>query len=105
MIVTEQALRKNCIKIDSNRYQLSFFIENKLYKLIIKPIRGPLPSVQVVDNNEIDITATVLSFVNGYKSVQRPTPIKMGYNVLTIYENDGDSMLSLHDEEDLPIPL
>jgi len=58
-----QLLNKNVQKINSKDYEISYVINNKLYKIIVTPIRGPSRVLQVTNENNVDITEHVLSYL------------------------------------------
>jgi hypothetical protein len=58
-----QYMNNSIIKIDKNSYELSYIIHGKLYKMIIKPIRGPVPILCVTNENNIDITEQILPYL------------------------------------------
>jgi len=102
LVIIGQEINKNCIKLDHNRYQVTFFIENKFYRFIIKPTRGPTPLVLIKDENEVDVTSDVLSFINGYKGIQKLTPKTIGYKAINIYSKDGEETSTTYENEVLP---
>jgi hypothetical protein len=38
-----QYINNSVIKIDKNKYEVSYIINGKLYKMIVSPSRGPMP--------------------------------------------------------------
>ena len=58
-----QYMNNSIIKIDKNSYELSYIVHGKLYKMIIKPIRGPIPILCVTNENNIDITEQILPYL------------------------------------------
>ena len=58
-----QYMNNSIIKIDKNSYELSYIVHGKLYKMIIKPIRGPVPILCVTNENNIDITEQILPYL------------------------------------------
>ena len=84
VLTIEQKIRKSCIKIDNN-YHISFIIENKVYKLIIKPIRGPDNIIRITNENEEDITNRLIPYIHGIKSFKYITPKLFSYKGINIY--------------------
>lgn len=68
-----QYLDNSVKKIDKNKYELRYTINGKLYKMIITPVRGPIPIVSVKNEKNEDITDEVIPYLghkndwNGYK--------------------------------------
>jgi hypothetical protein len=58
-----QYMNNSLIKIDKNSYELSYIVHGKLYKMIIKPIRGPVPILCVTNENNVDITDEILPYL------------------------------------------
>lgn len=50
-------------KIDKNTYELTYIINGNIYKMIVKPIRGPKPILQIIDDESNDITDDVLPYL------------------------------------------
>jgi hypothetical protein len=48
---------------NNNTYILTYTIKGKLYKNIIKPIRGPNPIIQVINNKDEDVTEQILPYI------------------------------------------
>lgn len=54
----------NSVKcIGNNYYEVSYTINNKLYKMIVKHKRGPNPIHRVTDNNNNDLTNIVIQYL------------------------------------------
>ena len=72
-----QKITKNIQKIDKNSYELSYIINNKLYKLKLKIQKGPSPILQIINNDDDDITYKILPYLgpdynlNGIKYTPR----------------------------------
>ena len=72
-----QKIAKNIQKIDKNSYELSYIINNKLYKLKLKIQKGPSPILQIINNDDDDITYKILPYLgpdynfNGIKYTPR----------------------------------
>lgn len=68
-----QYMDNSVIKIDKNKYELRYIINGKLYKMIVFPLRGPVPILNVKNEKNEDITDVVIPYLghrndwNGYK--------------------------------------
>ena len=62
-IVMLQKLNSTIKKIDNNTFEISYVVNFKLYKFIVKPRRGPSPILQVINDNKQDVTTDVLPFL------------------------------------------
>jgi hypothetical protein len=58
-----QYLNSNIKLIDVNKYEVSYVLNSKIYKLIVVPIRGPQPILQIIDDSGNDITDKVLPYM------------------------------------------
>ena len=95
----EQKMTKSCTKINNNKYCVQFIIEGKLYKIFVKPIRGPPLSFVIRDDLNNDITNTFESYIRGLKCVRnRITPLDMGYNKI-VYDYTDSIVLSIEKDE------
>lgn len=54
-----------CVKeVSKNTYQLTLFVKNKLLKFRVKIPRGPSRILQILDNNNNDITKEIEPYLN-----------------------------------------
>ena len=58
-----QYLNSSVLKIGYNTYMVKYLIAGKMYKMIIKPKRGPAPVLQVIDDLGFDVTNEVLPYM------------------------------------------
>jgi hypothetical protein len=58
-----QYMNNTIIKQGNNTYILTYTIKGKLYKNIIKPIRGPNLVIQVISNENEDVTDKILPYM------------------------------------------
>jgi len=56
-----QYMDNSIVKIDKNKYELTYIINGKLYKMIITPIRGPSPILNIM-NGENDVTDIIFPY-------------------------------------------
>jgi hypothetical protein len=89
-----QYTNSTVIRIDKNKYEISYVINNKLFKFHTYIHKGPLPIIQIIDNNDCDVTTVVLPYLGpqfkGHGNIS-PTPSLMGYESLTFEMSTGDS--------------
>ena len=91
-------------KIDKNKYELKYVINGKLYKKIIKPDRGPIPVISVINENGCDVTEEILPYMgpNNNFHNEKFSPKFFGYNKL-IFEMLNGSIFIFHSSEDIYI--
>ena len=56
-------LNNSIKKIDKNKYEVSYVINGKIYKMVTSPSRGPVPIVQIINENNIDVTEHILPYM------------------------------------------
>lgn len=86
-----QSINKTVKKINKNKYELSYIIEGKLYKLIVNVKRGPSPVLQIIDHLNNDVSSDILPFLGpnyNWHNIQF-TPDFFGYKSLTFEISDG----------------
>ena len=72
-------------------YEISYVIEGKLYKMLVRPLRGPAPVLQVINDQDDDVTDEVLPYMGpryDWHNV-KISPKFFGYNSLTFELKDG----------------
>ena len=95
-----QYMNNSLIKIDKNSYELSYIVNGKLYKMIIKPKRGPIPILCVTNENNIDITDNILHYLGPNNDWHGKTycPEFFKQHMLNIELLDGTKKTFNHDE-------
>lgn len=58
-----QYMNNSVKKLDKKTYEISYIINGKMYKMIVKHDRGPCPVLQVTDGEHEDMTDTVLPYL------------------------------------------
>jgi hypothetical protein len=62
-ILLQQYMNNTVKKIGKNTYELTYIINGNTYKMIVKPIRGPKPILQITDHESNDITDDILPYL------------------------------------------
>jgi hypothetical protein len=90
-----QYMNNSLIKIDKNSYQLSYIVNGKLYKMVIKPTRGPVPILCVINENNLDITDEIIPYLgpNNDWHGKKYCPNFFNYNTLNIELLNGDKKI------------
>jgi hypothetical protein len=55
-----QYMNSAVVKIERNKFLVTYVISGKTYTMVVKPIRGPSPVLQVINDSEEDVTNIVL---------------------------------------------
>ena len=58
-----QYMNSSLIRLGRNAFLVTYTINGKIYKMIVRPVRGPSPVLQVISDNEEDITLQVLPYL------------------------------------------
>jgi hypothetical protein len=86
-----QYINSSVTKIGPNSYELSYIINGKLYKMVVKTQRGPIPVIQVSNDKQDDITDKILPYMgpkyNWHGNVF--TPEFFGCDLLIFEMSDG----------------
>jgi len=97
-----QYVNTTVVCIGKNKYQVSYVINNKLYTFHTPIHRGPIPILQIIDDNDNDVTRLVLPYMGpqfkGHGTSMAPTPTLLGYKSLTFEMCTGDSYTCLGDD-------
>ena len=58
-----QYINNSVKKLDKNTYEVSYVINGKLYKMVVRPSRGPAPILSVKNEHEINIIDDILPYL------------------------------------------
>tara|TARA_B100000401_G_scaffold436879_1_gene381223 strand:+ start:2137 stop:2634 length:498 start_codon:yes stop_codon:yes gene_type:complete len=95
-----QKVNNSVIKLDKNKYLVQFCIKGKWYKEIIHAKSGPSSIVQIIDEDENDVTDEVEPYWNWLSCSNSDIDIKyLQYNSLTFNMDDGDSKILTKDDK------
>lgn len=96
-----QYTNSTVVCIGKNKYEVSYVINGKLYKFQTNVHKGPTPILQIIDNNDHDVTRLVLPYMgpkfNGHGTIS-PTPNLLGYKSLTFETSLGESYTCLEND-------
>lgn len=90
MVRIDQKLRKSCVQAHTPGYYIvTYVIDGKTYKLLVKPVRGPpypWSIFGVVDESKSDkdITQDIDSFIRGNQSITQINANLLGYDFLYV---------------------
>jgi len=97
-----QYMNNSVVKIDKNSYEVSYVINNKIHKMIVKPSRGPRTILKVLDEEETDITDEIEPFFgpNHDFHKQNITPKFFNKQKIIFHKYNGDKDI-FEDEEQI----
>jgi hypothetical protein len=58
-----QTMNKTVKRLPKNKYEVAYTINGRLYKMIVKPIRGPSLIEKIVDEGGVDIMLLVIPYL------------------------------------------
>lgn len=58
-----QYMNNSVVKVGRNKYIVRYLVAGKCYTMMVKVKRGPSPVIQVIDDNEEDVTDTILPYM------------------------------------------
>lgn len=86
-----QHMNSTVIKIGPNTYEVTYVINGRMYKSVVKPQRGPPPVLQISNEKQEDVTDKVLPYMgptyNWHGNIF--TPKFFDYKTLTFELSDG----------------
>jgi hypothetical protein len=87
-----QWLNSYLVKQDKNTYLLTYNINGKVYKNLIKVKRGPCPILQISNEDTEDVTTNVLQYLGPTRNWHgnQYTPKILGYKTLVFECDDGE---------------
>lgn len=95
-------LNKSVHKIGKNKYEVSFTINEKHYKMVVKPDKGPPKILMITDKNNEDVSELIFPYLgpnhNWFNNTF--TPQFFGYDELNFELNDGNKV-SFKNEENI----
>jgi hypothetical protein len=58
-----QRINKTVVQIDKKRYEVTYIIKGKIYKMIVTPNRGPRKVLVVSDENQEEISSLIFPYL------------------------------------------
>ena len=97
---TLQYLTNTVVKIDKNNYEISYIINGKIYKMVVKPERGPLNYYKILnDKNENIIEEISQYFGPHYKNQVKLTPSFFKTSNIKLVLFDDSEQIFENDEQ------
>lgn len=86
-----QYMNSSVVQLDKNVYEITYVVNNKTYKMIVSPKKGPPPILQVI-NDDNDVTELIIPYAGPSFDWHNNkfTPSFFGYSSLTFELSDGD---------------
>lgn len=89
-----QKFSKNLIKINKNTYELSYSVNGKFFKYRFKIEKGPSKILQIIDNNNNDVTSKIFPYLGPQYDFHQNkyTPKDFNHSELTFNLFDGHEL-------------
>lgn len=81
-------LNNNVKKVDKHRYEITYIINNRTYKTIVRVPKGPVNITKISTSNGVNVTERVISYY-GCRPDTELSPNFLGYDELTFEYIDG----------------
>jgi hypothetical protein len=91
-LLRQNFFNNNIKKYDKKKYKLEYYLNDKKYIYIVKPIRGPSPFKYIQNDKLEDITNEILSYLGPRYDFMniKYTPEFFGYNEIKFMLQNGD---------------
>jgi hypothetical protein len=89
-----QYLNTSVVKITKGRYIISYVVNGKMYKMVVKPLRGPSPILQIINDNMEDVTEDIIPYLgpdNDFHKINY-NPVFFNYDYLTFEMSNGNQI-------------
>jgi hypothetical protein len=88
-----QFINNSVKKVDKHRYEVSYVINGRLYKMIVRNIRGPCPVLLIVDDNNEDVTDVIVPYMGAGRDFHKFkfTPQFFGHTHLSVELSSGET--------------
>tara|TARA_A100001011_G_C14318317_1_gene849077 strand:+ start:3725 stop:4177 length:453 start_codon:yes stop_codon:yes gene_type:complete len=99
-----QKCNKSLRKIDKNNYELTYMVENRIFKYKFNLPLGPSPVLMVINEHEEDITKEIKEIMGpmyNWHGIAAVTPDLLGYKSLTFELSNGEQK-NYNDHEVIP---
>lgn len=95
-----QNINNTIVKIDKNKYRITYIIEGKVYKMILKTNRGPKKVLLIYDENQEDVSDLILPYLGPQENWHGDvyTPKFFTKNELTFELSCGDQRVFSGDD-------
>lgn len=95
-----QYMNNTIVKLDKNKYKVTYVINGKTYEMIVKPIRGPKKVLLVYDENQEDVSHLIFSYLGPEEDWHSKsyTPKFFNRNELTFELSNGTQKVFIEND-------
>ena len=99
-IQLQQLFNRSLVRIDKNTYELRYVFQGTLYKMRIKPKKGPKGIIEALDENDEDITSDIVSYLGPESNFHgsKISPESLGKKRIFIFTTEGTELCFDNDE-------
>ena len=82
-------------QIDKNTYEVRYVVNGVLYTMVVKPKRGPKCIIEAVDEDDNDITETIISYMGPAENFHgnHLTPSYFNKKTITLSMSSGEELV------------
>ena len=98
-----QYMNNSVKKIDKNSYEVTYCVNNKIYKMIVKQTKGPKPFLKIIDEEDNDITHEIEPYIgpgHDFHKSGELTPKFFARKKIIVHRYNGETHI-FEDEESL----
>lgn len=95
-----QYLNASLQQVDKNTYEVRYVINGVMYTMVVKPKRGPKCIIEAVDENDNDMTETLISYMGPAENFHgnHLTPSYFKKKSITLSMSSGEEFV-FHDQQ------
>jgi len=86
-----QKVNKSVVKLDKNKYKVSFIINHRIHTIVIEAKKGPDSLIGAYDENDNDITFKLVPYFRNIKIQKNLTPSFFNCDKISIETGYGES--------------
>lgn len=89
-----QYLNNSVIKIKKNTYEVTYIINDKTYKMLVTPSRGPCPVLEITNEDNLEVSETIMQYLGPNNDFHNAKlfPNFFNYKQLNFKMNDGTEL-------------
>ena len=95
-----QYLTNTVVKIDKNTYEITYIINGKIYKIVVKTERGPLNYYKILNDKQENIIEEIIQYYGPhYKNQIKLTPAFFKTEQITLIKFDDSQIIFNSDDK------
>ena len=96
-----QYMNTTITPLEGGKYQVTYIIKGKTYKMVVKPIKGPKKVLLVSDNNQEDVSYKIIPYMGPEDNFHGKlyTPNFFNHTELIFEMSNGDEKIFKNDDD------